>query len=143
MLNSSLDISFNIYKLANPKSVFGYSHVGISNLTERVIFICKDHFLIETVHENDKSSFESDYVTTNKRFNFDLAFLDDLIESYIKQRNYSIIVYYWPQKKVALTYRTSDTNKYVEKDLDSDLSIDNKTNELALHIYELFESIKV
>ena len=148
MKNLTKDIKFQIYALTNKDSVLGYPYVGVSTETKRVIDISpQEHISIGTIHRNDKTTFDHDYALTEQYFNFDLHFLDDLIESYIgkeyiKKGDYSLTAYFNTQKEIVISYRTKVTDIYQEENLSGDIS-DTVGKEIVSVIFLLLQSIKV
>jgi len=138
------ETKFQIYRLINKDSVIGCPFLGISIDTNRVIEISEDHISIDTIHEHDKGSFEADYVcsSTEEYFYFDLAFLDDLVESYIGQREYSLTAYFNDKKEIVLAYRT-ESDHYKEKNLTAGFPSDKTTKEIVSVIHNLLKSIKL
>lgn len=141
-MKEHLDTRFTVYTLVNTQSVFGYPKIGISLTSQKVINIATDHISIDTVRENDKRYFDTDYEVTEQYFHFDLAFLDDIVESYIGTNDYSFIAYFKDTKEIVLAYR-SVYGSYKEENLLLDANANTATREIISVIHDLLQSIKV
>lgn len=132
-------LNFYLYRLANVDSMHHYTHVGVSNLTSRIISIHEAG--IEISERAETLFFEPDYSKTSFTLRCDLGKIDSLVKAYIGPLEYGILVRFNEEKHITLTYH-SPTNERA-KDYDIFLGYpDSRAEQLIKDIYPMMEILK-
>ena len=112
--------------------------------SEEVINIAEEQINIDTMNPNHKKFYDEDYIPTSRYFDFDVELLDDLVESYIGQRDYNLNLSFNKKKDISFVYqRIEGLDEEIAISLDFPDSEDfvNSIHVLLEHIKEYTFSI--
>ncbi len=94
-------MTFQLYLHINSGPSF-YPYAGISNQSDRIVYISDD--MIHIVRRDESGFREKDYLLTSRSFELDMDIIDEMIDNYPGEYTYSLVTRFGPYKHLTLTY---------------------------------------